>query len=189
MGHRFGSVKCEWAFAYPNVWTLLPAATKLGQGNVFTGVCDSVHRGGSLAGRRPPGRENPTPPGQGEPPWQGDPPGQGEPPSRETPPGQGEPPHGQGEPPSRETPPAGRPPGEGRTPRAGRTPPAYGQWAAGTHPTGMHSCLILMSKSWVWAAFSRCHYSRWLAAFLHIFSIWWLCPIFVLILCSRILIE
>ena len=24
----------------------LPAATKLGQGNVFTGVCDSVHRGG-----------------------------------------------------------------------------------------------------------------------------------------------
>ena len=24
---------------------LLPAATKLGQGNVFTGVCDSVHRG------------------------------------------------------------------------------------------------------------------------------------------------
>ena len=25
---------------------LLPAATKLGQGNVFTGVCDSVHRGG-----------------------------------------------------------------------------------------------------------------------------------------------
>ena len=26
----------------------LPAATKLGQGNVFTGVCDSVHRGGCL---------------------------------------------------------------------------------------------------------------------------------------------
>ena len=25
---------------------LLPAATKLGQGNVFTGVCDSVQRGG-----------------------------------------------------------------------------------------------------------------------------------------------
>ena len=24
---------------------LLPPATKLGQGNVFTGVCDSVHRG------------------------------------------------------------------------------------------------------------------------------------------------
>ena len=26
----------------------LPAATKLGQGNVFTGVCDSVHGGGGL---------------------------------------------------------------------------------------------------------------------------------------------
>ena len=26
---------------------LLPPATKLGQGYVFTGVCDSVHRGGS----------------------------------------------------------------------------------------------------------------------------------------------
>ena len=26
----------------------LPAATKLGQGNVFTGVCDSVNRGGGL---------------------------------------------------------------------------------------------------------------------------------------------
>ena len=25
--------------------TLLPPATKLGQGNIFTGVCDSVHRG------------------------------------------------------------------------------------------------------------------------------------------------
>ena len=25
---------------------LLPPATKLGQGYVFTGVCDSVHRGG-----------------------------------------------------------------------------------------------------------------------------------------------
>ena len=29
-------------------WTLLPAATKLGQGNVFTGACDSVHGGGGL---------------------------------------------------------------------------------------------------------------------------------------------
>ena len=28
------------------VWLFLPAATKLGQGNVFTGVCDSVNRGG-----------------------------------------------------------------------------------------------------------------------------------------------
>ena len=28
--------------------SLLPPATKLGQGYVFTGVCDSVHRGGCL---------------------------------------------------------------------------------------------------------------------------------------------
>ena len=43
----------------------LPAATKLGQGNVFTGVCDSVHRGG-VCGGRPPKKETPlknqTPP-------------------------------------------------------------------------------------------------------------------------------
>ena len=31
------------------VWDLLPDATKLGQGNVFTGVCDSVHRGVSAS--------------------------------------------------------------------------------------------------------------------------------------------
>ena len=31
---------------------LLPPATKLGQGNVFTSVCDSVHRGGGVHGRR-----------------------------------------------------------------------------------------------------------------------------------------
>ena len=54
---------------------LLPAATKLDQGNVFTGVCDSVHRGVSAsmhAGipppriRHPPGADTPqeqTPPG------------------------------------------------------------------------------------------------------------------------------
>ena len=28
---------------------LLPPATKLGQGNIFTGICDSVHRGGSAS--------------------------------------------------------------------------------------------------------------------------------------------
>ena len=29
-----------------NMVQFLPTATKLGQGNIFTGVCDSVHRGG-----------------------------------------------------------------------------------------------------------------------------------------------
>ena len=28
----------------------LPPATKLGQGNVFTGICDSVNRGGGVPG-------------------------------------------------------------------------------------------------------------------------------------------
>ena len=35
-------------FCTISFWCLLPAATKLGQGNVFTGVCDSVNRGGVL---------------------------------------------------------------------------------------------------------------------------------------------
>ena len=70
----------------------LPAATKLGQGNAFTGVCDSVHGGGSAsvhAGIPP--RTRPPPPDQADPP-------------------------------------------------PGKQTAAYGQRAAGTHPTGMHSC-------------------------------------------------
>ena len=46
------------------VLTLLPAATKLGQGNVFTAVCDSVNRGEadtSPRSRHPP-EEADTPP-------------------------------------------------------------------------------------------------------------------------------
>ena len=58
-----------------------------GQGNVFTAVCDSVHGGGSPAGRTPPTRKTPPGrenlPGQGEPPRHG-PPQQGEPPPRHT---------------------------------------------------------------------------------------------------------
>ena len=53
---------------------LLPAATKLGQGNVFTGVCDSVNGGDVYLrytippgqtpslGRHPPGLSTPPPP-------------------------------------------------------------------------------------------------------------------------------
>ena len=75
----------------------LPAATKLGQGNVFTGVCDSVHRRGGVsasvhAGMHPPREDTPK--------------------SRHPPP-----------------------------------PPAYGQRAAGTHPTGMHSRFIMWLMS------------------------------------------
>ena len=87
---------------------------------------------------RPPRPGRPHPPGpagrspwtrQGEPPW-----------TRQTPLDQGEPLQ------TRQT-----PPGPGRPPRTRQTPPdqadppgkqtsAYGQRAAGTHPTGIHSC-------------------------------------------------
>ena len=70
-------------------YALLPPLVKLGQGYVFTGVCDSVHRGGV--------------PDQVHPPGPGTPPNQVHPPTAE---------HG------------------------GR----YGQFAGGTHPTGMQSC-------------------------------------------------
>ena len=114
---------------------------------------------------------------QGEPPWQGDPHGretplQGDPRQwgpthdRETPPGrrplawrppwQGGPPAGR--PPQGEPPMAGRPhppcrenpPWQGGPPPAGRTTPplAYGQWAAGTHPTGMHSCFLTFTSNY-----------------------------------------
>ena len=108
----------------PTTWMVndafLPAATKLGQGNVFTGVCDSIHRGGVClracwdASHPLPRTRDPSPfPGPGRP----------------LPPGPGRPPQDQADPPrTRQTPP-------------GKQTPVYGQWAAGTHPTGMHSCL------------------------------------------------
>ena len=56
-------------------------------------------------------------------------------------------PPGQVHPPWADTPPqAGTPPRAGIPPRAvhaGR----YGQQAGGTHPTGMHSCLMMLAKS------------------------------------------
>ena len=62
---------------------LLPPATKLGQGYVFTRVCDSVHIGGlpqcMLAYPPSPSKD---PPWQGTHPWQGTPPGKAYPPAR-----------------------------------------------------------------------------------------------------------
>ena len=54
---------------------LLPPATKLGQGYIFTGICDSVHRGGLpqyMLGYHTPWQDRP--PQQGRPLWQGRPP-------------------------------------------------------------------------------------------------------------------
>ena len=110
-----------------------------------------------LTGGRSPGR--PPPPGRENPPWHpprdqsdrprtrqthplgpGRPPRQGEPPpdQADTPPGPGRHPPRQGEP----------PPGRENPPDQADIPPrkktaAYGQWAAGTHPTGMHSCFTM----------------------------------------------
>ena len=90
-----------------------------GQGNIFTPVCHSVHRGGS--GKETPNgwmEEPPPPPLDGEPP-----------PGWRTPLGwRNPPPQLDGG-----TPPDGEPP-------PGKRTPAYGLRSAGTHPTGMHSC-------------------------------------------------
>ena len=96
---------------HPTIY--LPAATKLGQGNVFTGVCDSVHRGVCLSAcwdttspdQAPPGPDTPQtrhqPPGPGTPqpdttPLDQKPPRPGTPqpgtPPDQTPPGPGTPP-------------------------------------------------------------------------------------------------
>ena len=86
---------------------LLPPAMKLGQGYVFTGVCDSVHRGGGglpqcMLGYHTPQSRHPreqtpppradTPPGADHPPGSRHPPGADTPGSRHTPPGSDTPP-------------------------------------------------------------------------------------------------
>ena len=89
----------------------LPPTTKLQQGNVFTPVCHSVHRGSG----RPPQEQTPrlaadTLPGA------------------DTPLGA-------------DTLPGADPPQPPRAVHAGR----YGQQVDGTHPTGMHTCLVKCS--------------------------------------------
>ena len=109
-------------------FVFLPPATKLGQGYIFTGVCDSVHRGSTLAGTPPWDQVQPFPREQVHPLDPGTPLSlvQGTPqdqvhPSR-----------------TRHTPRDQVHPTPGAV-YAGR----YGQEAGGTHPTGMHSCYIL----------------------------------------------
>ena len=85
----------------------------------------------------PPPRDQ-TPPGSGTPryqtPWSRHPPDQA-PPTTPAPPGP-DPPHPEQTPPS---------PGPDPPPR--KQTAAYGQRAAGTHPTGMHSCIKLFYDS------------------------------------------
>ena len=93
---------------------LLQPSTKLGQGYIFTGVCDSVKRGGvclSACWDTTPQSRHSLP--------RADPPEQ-TPKSRH--------PRGTGIPPGADPP---------SIEHAGR----YGQRAGGTHPTGMQSCL------------------------------------------------
>ena len=108
----------------------LPAATKLGQGNIFTSVCQEFcPQGGRVsasvhAGIQPPlGADTPqgadTPPGSRHPPWEQTSPQSRHPLQKQTPP------------PRADTPP----------PAPGKQTAAYGQRVAGTHPTGMDSCL------------------------------------------------
>ena len=94
----------------------------MGQGYVFTGVCDSVHRGEYLT-RCTPRQDQVHPPGPGTPPDQVHPPDQVPPWDQVHPPGPGTPPD--------QVPPQDQvhPPGPGR----------YGLRAGGTHPTWMQS--------------------------------------------------
>ena len=76
-----------------DLFSLLPAATKLGQGNIFTPVCDSVNRGGTWSGPR--GGTWQTPPRPGTPPPRDQTrhtPPQTRPPQDQTPPQPGTPP-------------------------------------------------------------------------------------------------
>ena len=107
-------------------YPLLPAATKLGQGNVFTGVCDSVHRGGGVClsacwdttppkSRQPPGSRHPPrsrhdPLEETRPPWEQTPPRSDTPLGADTP---------QIRPPPEQTPP------EPDTPPEPGTPPTH----------------------------------------------------------------
>ena len=73
-----------------STYLFLPAAKKLGQGNVFTGICDSVHRHPPIPDT--PREQTHTPPGvdtppRSRPPWSRHPPRTRHPPGPDTPPG------------------------------------------------------------------------------------------------------
>ena len=51
-------------------------------------------------------------------------------------------------PPQQADPQEADPPGSRHPPPSGKQTPAYGQWTAGTHPTGMHSCVDWKIFKW-----------------------------------------
>ena len=132
-----------------NIRHLYRPQRSCGQGNIFTPVCHSVHRGGVCLSacwdttpprsRHPLGADTPpasrhTPPGSRHTPLEQTPPWEQTP--QEQTPTEQTPPFGQTPPPPR----ADTPPEQTLPPPREQTP-AYGQREAGTHPTGMHSCL------------------------------------------------
>ena len=132
------SIKVSNGFEKP---LLLPPANEVCEGYVFTGVCLST--GGVSAplhaGIHPPGPKADTPPlpetdtplrdQRQTPPWD----------QRKTPPPRDQ----------RQTPPGRRPPGQTTPLDKHPIPPpqcmlGYGQQVGGTHPTGMHSSLVML---------------------------------------------
>ena len=97
------------------------------------GVSASVH-----AGIYPP-RNRQTPPGPGRPPQPGTPP-RADTPHHPPTPRTGRPPPDQAPPPGPGTTPLDQAPPQEQTSSPRKQTSAYGQRAAGTHPTGMHSC-------------------------------------------------
>ena len=98
------------------ILAFLPPATKLGQGNVFTGICDSFNRGVSVSvhagippprsrhppGIDPPGADTPqeqTPRGEQTPPWEQTPPSSRHSPGTDTHPREQTPPRSRHHPP------------------------------------------------------------------------------------------
>ena len=138
---------------YEILW-FITAGTKLGQGNIFTDVCLST--GGVCLStcwdKHPPRADTPPPRPD---PFRAHTPDQT--PPEQTPPNQNPPlpdtPRDQNPPPPDQTPlgadtPLDQTPPEQTHPPdqtpPGKQTPAYGQRAAGTHPTGMHSCSHLL---------------------------------------------
>ena len=114
---------------HPLVWLVTTRKRSLGQGNIFTPVCHSVHRGSlpqCMLGYQPPGIMHPSPRDHA-------------PPDHTPPPQDHVPPRDHAPPRTIHPPPPG-------TEHAGR----YGQRAGGTHHTEMQSCLftyILISQT------------------------------------------